>query len=195
MATLRIKVEGTRPLLMHAAALADPLNPYSKQIKAIKANRRRTDADEELAAQLEWEGGLYYDTEDGLGPYIPGVNLEAVIKESARKWRKGKDVERGVMVTEEKVRLDYKGPRELAELKADGHFRDVRSARMPSTGARVIRARPRFSEPWTLTFTVEFDPRTIEKKDLLAILERAGEDIGLGDWRPRYGTFAVREVN
>jgi hypothetical protein len=174
---------------MHSAALADPLNPFSKGIKAIKQNRRRTEVDEEVAAQLEWQGSLYFDPQ--IGPFVPGVNLEAMLKESAKRWRKGKDIERGVFVPEEKVQLGYDGPRDLDKLKLDPRFRDVRPARMPSTGARVIRVRPKFPEPWTLAFTVSFEETLIEAATLREIMERAGREIGLGDWRPRYGIFEV----
>jgi len=187
--TITFEIRGTRPLLMHSARLADPLDAISRQIKAIKKDRRRTEADEELAALLEWEAGLYYS--DELGPYIPSENLESMLKESARKWRKGKDIERGVMVPVDAA-IQYDGPRALAELKELPQFRDTRSARMPSTGSRVVRCRPRFPE-WSLTFSVQFDPRIIEEQDLREIVERAGEEIGLGDWRPRYGAFEIRD--
>lgn len=189
---LTFDIKGTRPLLMHSAALADPLNEHARSIKAIKKNRKRTEADEEAAAIEEWLGGLYFD--EKLGPYVPGINIEAMIKESARKWRKGKDIERGVMVLTEMVPLDYRGPRALAQLQADARFRDARSARMPSTGSRVMRVRPRF-ESWALSFTVDFEPKLIERRDLVDIMHRAGEEIGLGDWRPRYGVFVVTRID
>lgn len=185
-------IKGTRPLLMHSAALADPLNEHARAIKAIKANRKRTETDEERAAIEEWLGGLYYD--EKVGPFIPGINIEALIKESAKKWRKGKDIERGVMVLEETVPLEYNGPRALAKLQEDHRFRDARSARMPSTGSRVMRVRPRF-EQWGLSFAVDFEPKLIERRDLIDIMHRAGEEIGLGDWRPRYGVFVVTKID
>lgn len=180
------RLVGERPLLMHSARLSDPLNDDARRVKEIKAKRKRTEADEEAAALLEWQAGMYHDPD--VGPFIPGQNIEAMLKQAARIMRKGKDVERAILVTDAMIPLLYDGPRDLAGLKSDVRFRHSCSARMPSTGARVWRVRAIFPE-WEAEGNLILDDMLLDYRDLQSIILRAGGEIGLGDWRPRYGAF------
>jgi hypothetical protein len=59
--------------------------------------------------------------------------------------------------------------------------------------ARILRARPRFDE-WSATFTINYDQQLIKEPRLIVdILADAGSRIGVGDYRPRFGRFRVRE--
>ena len=60
MKTMKIKITGIRPLILHNGLLADPTNPIVLQQKAITAKKaKKTDADNLELARLEWFGGLY----------------------------------------------------------------------------------------------------------------------------------------
>ena len=65
MQTIKVKIIGTRPLLMHSDIYADPLNPRTKAHKALTAKKKKTDEDHEAIAQSEWRGGMYFDEELG----------------------------------------------------------------------------------------------------------------------------------
>ena len=58
--------------------------------------------------------------------------------------------------------------------------------------------RPRIPS-WELAFTVKFDDtRKVDEKTLLELVEAAGNQVGLGDWRPakrgRFGRFTVTRM-
>ena len=40
---------------------------------------------------------------------------------------------------------------------------------------------------------MEFDEGLVKAEDMRGILELGGRTIGIGDWRPKYGRFEVKE--
>jgi hypothetical protein len=192
MKTIKVKWTGIRPLLMHNGLMADPTNPLVRRSKEItsKGSKKMTDADYEEKNRLDWEGGLYWDTEDGL--IIPSDNIERCIQLGAQKSRIGKDVQAAVFCTAPHVAIDYTGPKDKEKLYADPRF-SLRKG-VAVNKARVIRIRPMLPTGWSLTFEVEFDESIVNPKSLLKAMTDAGALIGLGDWRPKFGRFLVEEV-
>lgn len=192
METLRVKLAGIAPLMMHSGRLADPFDPDTKALKAVTAKRKKTEEDMLDIYRLEWMGGLYYDP--GAGPFIPGANLDTMVAEAARLQKRGKDVARGFMTLEDRLPLTYEGPRDRAAMFASGRFTDVRGVKNPGTGKRVMRCRPIFRE-WSLEATLSYDEKVLDEADVRAFLRDGGQYIGLGDYRPgsprggRYGRF------
>lgn len=184
---IRLSIQGTAPLLVHSDALSDPLHPLAKALKEISGKRIKTPEDHELMARIEWEGGLYFHPT--LGPYIPGVNLEKSIVEGARITKQGKQVERGLFVTDNEIPLLYQGPRTVEELWPDANFRDRSSVKVGQ--ARVMRTRPKFAA-WALEADAELDTGQLSVDQLQAIVDDAGSKVGLGDWRPRHGRFDAK---
>lgn len=180
---VRMTLEGTAPLLCHNVRLANPLDPIVRAMKEISSKRKKTDEDLERLARLEFEGGLYLDE---AGPYIPGANVEKCLVEAGRITRQGKQVERGLFVTDMEVPLLYRGPRDPEGLWADLNFRSMMSVRVGM--ARVMRCRPIFSE-WRLEVNATMDPAQLNLDTLETILTDAGQMVGLAEHRPRYGRF------
>lgn len=176
---IRFTITGTAPLLMHNQRLADPLDPYAKALKVISAKKKKTDEDHEEMARIEFEGGLYFD--DSLGPYIPGVNVHRSMVEGARMTKRGKDIERALLVLDDVCPLAYKGPRDVKGLYADKRYVSRKSVKVGQ--ARVMRTRPMFAE-WTLECEAELDLALLNFEDVQAIAETAGSLAGLGDYRP-----------
>ena len=58
-----------------------------------------------------------------------------------------------------------------------------------------MRCRPIFRE-WVTDAKGMLDPNILDFEELVQIADTAGNLIGLGDWRPRYGRFeaAVRQA-
>lgn len=181
---LTFKIKGVAPLLLHNGQLADPLNPYSKRLKAITSKRKKTDEDYERMAEIEWHGGLY--VQDGK-VVIPGNVIEAMLIESAKKTRQGPKAKAGLLCVDD-FQLLYDGPADIEELWKDKNFRLTVPARVRN--ARVMRTRPRFAE-WSLQFTVLYEPSLLNEEDVRGFVKRAGEIVGLCDWRPRFGRFVV----
>jgi hypothetical protein len=183
---VKLTLTGTAPILMHNARLADPLDSYTKLLKTVSSKRTKTDDDHEEMARIEFLGGLYCD--ETMGPYIPGVNLHQCLIEGAKLTRRGRHVERGVVVMEEQLLLAYSGPRTPDELYADKNFRSRLSVGV--TTSRVMRTRPKFPQ-WALEAHLVVDTGQLDLNDIGEIAETAGLMIGLGDYRPRYGRFDV----
>lgn len=182
----KLKLMSTETLLMHNAQLADPLNPFTKELAEVTSKRKKSEEDHVEIARREWLGGLYYDAE--IGPYIPGQNLERALLDSARLNRLGKGIQRGMFITENRIALQYPGPRDLPSLMADANHRHSASVKVGMS--RTMRCRPMFRE-WSLETVGLLDEEQLDLSDLQQIAVRAGTLIGLGDWRPRFGRFTA----
>lgn len=185
MSEFTLTLTGTKPMIMHNAQLSDPLNKWSKAMKEISAKRKKVDADHLEMARLEFMGGMYYDTD--LGPVVPAANIKATIAEGAKKLKLGKAVKQDLQITDLVTPLVYKGPRDLDSLWGDGESEFVSRASVKVQTSRVMRTRPIFSG-WTLEVSGYYDENTFDKSTLNDVLGYAGR-VGLGDWRPEYGTF------
>ena len=186
---LKVKFESTTPLLMHSNRGANPLNPQVQEKKAITSKRNKTDEDHALLAAIDWKLGIYYD-EELKQPYIPAEMVEACLREAAKKNKLGTIVKKGGMrVKEDKIPLEYDGPRDLESLYGDGatEFVDVRTGKL-NGGSSVLICRPRFNR-WNMVFTLTTDDSKLNEQEVKTILENAQEQ-GIGDYRERYGRFA-----
>ena len=189
MRQLKVKVEGLSPLLMHSDRFANPLDPATKAHKELTAKRKKTDADHEAIAKSEWNGSLYFS--DQIGPYIPGQNFDAALQNAAKLQKLGKRFGQGVMVLEDEIRLDYKGPRDREGLFAAG-FVDVRGVKVAS--AKLMRYRPKFNK-WACEFTLAFNEDILNVEEIRKAIADAGQLIGVCDYRPekrgRFGKFTA----
>jgi hypothetical protein len=186
MINFRITLTGTAALLMHNSRLADPLDSIVKERKKITGKRTKTDEDQEELARLEHAGSLYIDPV--AGPYIPGQNVERCLVDAARVTKQGVKVTRGVFISTDTNAIGYKGPRDADGLWKDANFRHMASVKVGQS--RVMRCRPIFNS-WAVEADGILDPSILDLAELESILTTAGQMIGLGDWRPRYGRFTA----
>lgn len=185
------KITGIAPLLMHSGQLADPLNKFSKAIKEISGKRGKTESDMEEMAKLEWQGSLYLGDE---GIVLPAEVILACFINAAKKKKLGQQAKAGVYC-DQHATLEYPGKNGKCDLEAmwkDEKFRFVCPVTVQR--ARVMRTRPHFKD-WSATFSLTFNPAVLNGSVLLEILRISGEQVGVGDWRPRFGRFTVEEVN
>jgi len=174
---------------MHDSQGINPLHPLIKELKKLTVKgKKKTDDDNIQIARIEWELGLYLD-KDGK-PMVPAVNVEACIRDAAKEEKQGRTVTAGLKVSPDDIPLIYPGPTTKNGLWEAG-FSDFRSARIK--GSRVNRCRPRFNS-WELKFTIEYSEKDFDDEAIRRFLEIAGERKGLGDYRPRYGKFAVMSM-
>lgn len=187
MRKLHMRVTGTSPLLVQSDRLANPLDPLTKAKSVIASKQRKTEQDHLDIMRIEFYGSLYYDPE--IGPYMPAPNFERCLKDAGGLSKKGKAIERGVMVTTERAPIRYRGSRDIDELWANENYHFLKTVKNSGrNGGRVIRMRPIFRE-WAIDAEVELIENQIGVRDFERILEAAGQLIGLGSWRPRYGRF------
>lgn len=183
---LRIQMVGTTPMLMHNGRLADPLDPAARSMKPLTAKRRKTDEDYEQLGRVEFAGSIYIDPD--VGPYLPADNIWRTIYDSAKKSNQGPRIKEGFLVTSEINPLAYPGPRDLDGLWADKRFVFRKVVRNQQN--RVPRTRPIFQQ-WRADCEALLDESVLNFADLQVIAQRAGDLIGLGDWRPRFGRFTA----
>ncbi len=193
MKTVTLKLTGISPLLMHSDRYANPLDPMTKAHKVLTGKRKKLDEDHEAIAKSEWMGGLYHDKD--MGPYLPGQNIKSALVGAAKLNRLGAAFKRGVMVLEERVKLDYPGPRDPEKMFAERKFVDCRSVVVSQS--RLMRYRPKIHD-WSLQVDVMFSPEMTEQDSIVRAAEDAGMFVGLGDYRPEkggtFGRFNVEVV-
>jgi len=185
--TISYHLSSTSPLLLHNGQLVDPLNKWSKAMKSISSKRKKTDADLEELARLEFLGSLYLTAN---GPAIPVNNVMAMVIAAAKKHREGDLAKTGVIVEDHAV-LEYDGPRAPDEMWKDERFRDSRPVRVGQ--ARVIRTRPVF-ETWATTITLTIDDEIVNPSRVDDWMNTAGRIVGLCELRPIMGRFTAQRV-
>lgn len=188
MELITLKLKSTHPLLMHADRYANPLDLRTKAHKELTSKRKKTDDDHEAIARSEYMGSLYINPD---GPYIPSFNLDAAFVDAAKLQKLGRHSKRAMMVVENHVYLEYDGPKTPDGLWNDKRFVDSRSVRVST--ARLMRYRPMF-DTWTATCTLMVNPDQLSINEIKQIVTNAGQLIGVGDYRPRFGRFAVEFV-
>lgn len=189
-----VTIEGIRPFIMHNGRLADPLDEFTVRLAVLTKNRQKSPDDHRAIQRAEFDGGLYWDEQ--IGPYIPSDNLQAVIERGATKRKLGKVFKAHVGIDmpdgdSPGFALDYKGPRDREGLF--GKFAFTKGAKVGQK--RIMRTRARFPSGWRCTFRVEVLAGGVTKTQLEQAISDAGIYEGIGDWRPRYGRFVVREIS
>lgn len=182
---IEFSIQGLSPLICHNGQLADPINPYSKRMKAITSKRKKTDQDFQDLYNLEWEGSLYLNADRR--PVMPGENLEAAMVQGAKKQRLG-DAAKAGLLCDGLWPIKFKGPQDIEVLRNDPNFRDIRKVKIQKNS--VMRCRPIFVS-WSLDFTLHFLPDLLNKSQVSEILATVGRIVGIGDFKPKYGRFLI----
>ena len=183
----RYQLTASAPLLMHNGQLANPLSKWSKAMKQISSKRLKTDADVEELAHLEFQGSIYMSEN---GPVIPAEMIEAMLRDAAKKTKEGKLAQAGMFCTEH-AELQYDGPRDTESLWKDERFRHSAVVRVQSN--RVVRTRPIFRE-WSAVAVVQYEDEVINISRLDEWFRIGGQQVGVGDWRPRHGRFEAQRL-
>lgn len=184
---LQFRLTGDAPMIQHNGQTADPLNRFSKALKAISSKRKKTDSDLEELAHLEFLAGLYM-SEDG--PIIPPMVIDACIIDAAKKNRESVLAKSGFFTVGNSI-MEYNGPRSAEELWKDDRFHLSVPVRVQT--ARVIRTRPIFNE-WALVTNVQYEDSVVNAATVSGWFNIAGALVGLGDWRPRFGRFQAQRL-
>ena len=195
LSTIQITISGESPLLCHNGQTADPRNTYAKAMKAVSSKRKKTDADFDELARLEWLAGLYRFRDEIV---IPDYVLEAVFINGAKKSKRGPQAKCGLFFTDHAV-LDFPNKPEqinddtLSEMFDSGEYTHTVGVKVGM--AKVMRTRPMFRH-WSMNATASFDPDVLNLRDIEEIAVDASKLVGIGDWRPKHGRFTagIREV-
>lgn len=185
---ITVKIQGVAPLIMHNGQTCDPANKFAKAMKEITGKRKKTEEDHAELSRIEWMAGLYVDDKAQL--IIPSDVLDSALVEGAKKSKLGKQFKSAVFVPYD-AKLDIGVSKyTLEHLWNNENFRDVRGVRVGTS--RVMRTRPLFRD-WSASFCVQFDDEQVNLGDVKRAIRDCGKQVGLCDYRPKYGRFDVVE--
>ena len=185
---LSVKIQSASPLLMHSGQTVDQTNHYAKLLKKISSKRGKTEADLKEMSRIEFIAGLYLNDDNKV--ILPIDILDATIVNGAKKDKLGMQAKSGIFVTDDSI-LEFKDSDKTAdELLEMGIYTFKKAVRVGQ--AKVIRTRPIF-KTWGATINLEYDKDIIDADSVVRAVRRAGEVVGVGDWRPRFGRFTVVE--
>lgn len=199
MQTSHYTITGLSPLLMHSGQGIDPLNQYAKEMKRLSKKRTKTDEDQGSFSKIEWFMSIYHNgppdkLQDGdvsvdasSSLVLPANSIEAMLIAGAKKLKQGNAAKAGIIV-EEDAQFSYDGPKNIIELFAA--HKHIHRVPVRVGTARVMRTRPIF-RTWSAVIPVTFDSNVIDEPEVFEILKVAGQQVGIGDWRPRFGRFEV----
>lgn len=172
MEQYKVRIEGTRPLLMHSCN------------SMLEEGNNKATRSKEHDPKVDAETALYKDKEGAI--VVPSFCVLSCLRGSAVNFQvpgKGKKtyknfVYAGVQIDTENIPLISKNGWEI----------DAKTVVVQRS--RIVRARPRFDE-WALEFTIEIIDPVITPAVLKQIIEDAGKYNGLLDFRPLYGLFQL----
>jgi hypothetical protein len=185
---IKIRMQGVSPLLCHNGQTADPRNTYAKAMKAVSSKRKKTDADFDELARLEWLAGIYRSADSLV---IPDYVIESAMIAGAKKSKRGPQAKCGLFFTQHAL-LEFDGkPDEinddtLAAMFDSGDFTHTIGVRVGM--AKIMRTRPIFRN-WSCIAVAQYDPDVLNLRDIEEIAADAGKLVGIGDWRPKHGRF------
>lgn len=191
MKSLTYHVEGVATLLMHSDVTANPLHPFSKELKALTSKRKKTDEDFETIAETEFRASLYW--REPIGYYMPAKNIDATLLASAKMFKLGVVWKQGAFVDTD---VEFVFPQRKL-LPADlylfnnGLYRDMQTVKIGTS--KTVRCRPAFNE-WSFDFTIILDEAKLNERQIDDIVKNAGRYVGICDYRPRYGKFDVKRI-
>ena len=190
--TLKLRLVGKNAIILHNGRTADPLDEYAKALKSVTSKTKKTDADHEQMALLEFLAGFYVVDGDLV---LPDHVIEASMVAGAKKTKSGPKAKAGVFVMGNPS-LQFSGRPDvptfttavLAKLFSEGQHH--LSSRVTVNGKRVIRTRP-YLRDWSCVVDLEYDEEFVNREQVIGFLRDAGRQVGLCDWRPKYGRFDV----
>jgi hypothetical protein len=186
MAIVKIKIEGTTPLLMNRFT-DEAGQKTSGGTSTVMVGNKGTPREQA-------EKKLYVDEHGVL--HIPGTNIFRALIDAGIFHKAGRS-----KITTQKSSL-VPAAVSLVEMTCplagpDGQPKwevDSRSVVIPSTGGRIMCHRPRLDR-WALAFTLDVDTTMFTLEIVRLLLDDAGKRIGLGDFRPArkgpFGRFVV----
>lgn len=195
-----VEIRGVRPLIIHSDRGIDPFDPLVKEQKEIVGNKKTKDLEENVR-RVEWlkyAVSFYGNLDDA--PFVPSDNLLKAFSEAGFGVKKSgkKEVQSGLDIVEDDIELIYDGPKTPRAMfdhvvNGDRPFVFAKSVRVPpKTGSRVPMSRPRIPTGWMMRLTLtKRGFCALSNDETRRILVAAGSQVGLCDWRPRYGLFEV----
>ena len=186
----KVKIRGTRPILWHK--FGPDAIPLEKQERTGVAGN-----DPE-----EWKRSVLFTKEGQL--YLDPSYVFGCFRDAAKYTKKGRGsimtlVSATLEVGELRVLIDrfipgFDGglPEEIPTDCDEPVYLDIRGVRNPSTKGRNVRYRVAASPGWEAEFTLLWDATIVNRSQMEAVANDAGQLVGLADGRSiGFGRFDV----
>ncbi len=200
------EIKGTRPLLMHW----DNLRWQDEQRKRATKALRGAAGDDRSTLGM-WQSFIYAVAHKGGARCVmPGENVDAALREAGKQLKDGRRslkaaVLSGVQCSEEHLAFYAAAPGQSLQ-PVDLAEKDLWTPydqgsphpaltlylkRVRVNSARHVRVRPRF-DAWAVEGVLLV--ARLSEDHIRQLFALAGSEIGLGDWRPRFGRFELTGV-
>lgn len=184
MEKARFMLTGVNGMVMHSGQMADPGNDFAKRLKLYSGKRKKVDADFLAMSEIEFKGSLYV-SENRI--VLPSDVIEASLINGAKKSKEGMIAKTAIFVNNHAPLL-YDGPSDPEELWEDKRFVFIKAVRVGQ--AKIMRTRAFFTN-WQAEIEVEYNPDLAQLSQVERWVKDAGEQVGVGSWRPRHGRFVA----
>lgn len=192
--TVEVNIRGTAPLMIHKFSMKARKQIESKQTAKDKVKGAR--APKDYAAEFN---AARYVSKAGWDGFYAGSIRNAMIRAASYGGGLSMTQAKGlVFVVAEGFDADDGTP--LVRILGGKAVHDTRPGRNDNGGIDM-RNRPRYDN-WSAHLKVSYDADLLSAQDVLNLLARAGESVGIGDGRPGspnsngcgFGTFQVEGV-
>lgn len=199
MKTINVTWRGIRPLIMSNPQTVDIENSFSAEQRRLnsllKDARKKGDEDRLLELAIaqkrnDFMASAYFDAKEKRF-FVPDSVIMACIKEAAKASKKGKDIDRAVLMEETQAYVEgVPAVKSLDDAYTKDEFKLQTPCKIPpKTGSLFMKLRCVMPTGWKAKFALSFDETVIAEKTVRDVLERAGGFVGIGSWRPKFGRF------
>ena len=194
MKTYNVTIQGTADLLMNAFPMTEATPSEKGSTKATVAKDWSQEWREKLYA-LD-DGTVYQPEAHLIGTLVKAAVTEKIPGRRGKTYRDA--VSGGVFIEPACVPhqvcvADFEQAPVITGPAPDGFKGRVYIDRRPVRvqRARVMRLRPALRKDWKLSFQLQVLDDDFQMVTLKNILDTAGREVGIGDFRPRFGRFIV----
>lgn len=178
--TIKIRVNGLSPLIMHAWSEKAMKMMLDKQTQRAKAGREAKDP------QADYEASKYLLPDGGLG--FPASAFKNAMVRAGTYTSDKMTYLRGAFYV--------KGIDSPDMVRIEGESTPREDMVRVGQGTADIRYRAQI-EKWTAELVIEYNARAISAEQVVNLASVAGFSVGVGDWRPEkdgsYGRWEVEE--
>lgn len=182
-ATMKFRIKGTSPLIMHQWSEKAKIQMRDKQQKGKKSKER-----ELRDPEAEAKAATYTTADGSIG--IPGMAFKSALVTAAHK-----DIGIEKTLVRKAIFLVCNDPEKILPIDCDEPF-VLESMVRVGMGSADLRYRPQFNA-WACDITLEVDAELLQQGDVLALVSRAGFGVGICEWRPEkggeFGRFDIDE--
>lgn len=192
---MKVEIMGLTPMILHNGRTANPLDPFSKKMKALTSKRNKTEEDIEALLMVQWESSLYWN--DDIGLYMPSENLYTAFYKGAKKFKLGSKCSAITFPEPLGYPIITTNHTNFTALKADPLNKFIKTVVVQKSKTISCRC---ILNTWSMKFNLEFETSVFDANEIKTILANMGQRIGIGVWTPSspkpgtHGKFLIKSM-